>query len=353
MSILLHNRFFAAAAALTLSASALQTAAAAPLPRSHIVLPNTIAVDPAAGTVTLPLLRGTAGATTVWYIVTDSSNAADARRRGTIYAPLLAGVGAGCAGCLRSATETGGAIAFAGAPDFSPARTFKPGPTGFPPAAAAPGAKAGAAYTPFVKIGGAVVNAPIVATGNGPFDVTTHTNTEDRVVAIDTSKHTVTLALAKGFSGGKRVLYISTEASDAGAAAIERATFVPALKATGGFVPIDVVANGTHQGLGFVALHGRLSEDASAANAATLGSSMNVLSTFPLGPTAAAYSPLWNVTVLAWKPAAGAAHRDVVLTGPTEIAAHEADLTGPGGKPVGPVGFVVNCPVIAYVDGAP
>jgi hypothetical protein len=29
-----------------------------------------------------------------------------------------------------------------------------------------------------------VYNAPIVATGDGPFDVTHHTNTEDRVLGI-------------------------------------------------------------------------------------------------------------------------------------------------------------------------
>jgi hypothetical protein len=339
--------------ALTLWSIAPNAASAAPLPRSHIVLPNAISVDPDAGTVTLPLHSGHAGSKTVWYIVTDSSDKADAAKRGAIYAPLLAGAGAGCADCVLPATESNGVIAFPGAPNFEPKRVFKPGPTGFPPAAAAPGGTAGKTYSPFLKINGIVINAPIVATGSAPFDVTTHRNTEDRVVAIDTEKHTVTLALAKGFSGGKHIVYISTEASDPGAAAIERATYVPSLKATGGFVPIDVVANGSHQGLGFVALKGNLDLDATAANAASLGSSMNVLSTFPTGAAAQAYSPLWNVTVLAWKPAVSAAHKDVVLTSLADVGAHDADLTGPGGKPVGPVGFVVNCPVVGFVDGAP
>lgn len=323
------------------------------MPRDHVVLTSAIAVDAAAGTVTLPLHRGSAAGKTVWYIVTDSSDKTDAAKRGVVYAPFLARVGEGCTDCLHRASETNGALRYAGAPDFGAQRAFKPGATGFPPAAAAPGATASAAYSPFVKLGSVVLNAPIVATGDAPHDVTTHTDTLDRVVAIDPRAKTVTLALIRGFAGGKRVLYISTEASDAGAAAIERATYVPSLKAKAGLIPIDVVANGIKQGLGFAALHGNLDKPATYADAASLGSPLNVLASFPTGATAAAYTPLWNVVVLAWKPAALAAHKDVVLTGPADIAAHDADLSGPGGKPAGPVGFVVNCPVVAYVDDAP
>lgn len=339
--------------ALLVAAFIVAPAYAAPLARANIVLPSTISVDPAAGTATLPLHRGTAAGKTVWYIVTDSSDRSDAQKRGAIFAPLLANVGNGCSACLGKATESNASIAFPGAPDFGPKRSYVVSATGFPPASAAPGASAGKGYTPFLKIGNAVVNAPIVAVGDANFDVRQHTNTQDRVVAIDTAKKTVTLALAKGFFGGKRIVYLSTEASDPGAATVERATFVPALKPTSGIVPIDVVANGSHQGLGFVALHGNLSADATAANARGLGSSMNVLSTFPAGATAAAYSPLWNVEVVAWKPAATRAGRDIVLKSVADISQVSELTTGPTGKPVGPVGFVVNCPVIAFVDNAP
>lgn len=326
----------------------LAPANAAPLPRADIVLPSTISVDPAAGTATLPLHRGSARGKTVWYIVTDSSDKTDAQQRGAVFAPLLASVGTGCAGCVRSASESHGSIAFPGAPKFGPARSYVASATGFPPTSAAPGAVADSGYTPFVRIGAAIVNASIVATGDRPFDVTRHTNTADRVVAIDAAKKTVTLVLAKGFFGGKRVVYLSTEASDPGAATVERATYVPALKAQAGIVPIDVVANGSHQGLGFLALHGNLSVAATAANAATLGSPRNVLSTFPTGPTAAAYSPLWNVEVIVWK---SPAHAGRILKSVADVGSVADQTSGPGGKPVGPVGFVVNCPVIAVVDG--
>ena len=330
-----------------------------PLPRSHVVLPNAVAVDVAAQTVTLPLERGRAGSETVWYVVTDSSNASDAKARGAIYAPLIANVGAGCPACVQHVRSLNGEVSFAGAPDFSKKREFAAGPTGFPPKTAAPGATARATYSPFIRIGNAatVVNAPIVATGTGPFDVTKHSNTHDRVVAINTARKTVTLLLVHGFANGRRVLYLSTEATDPGVATIERATFVPSLGAAkAGSIPIFVVANGPTdtkpQGLAYAALDGKLNEDATAANSSTLRAPMNVLASFPVGQTAGAYSPLWSANVGAWSVAAVAAHKNVQLTSPAAFtrAVAEKTLTGPGGKPFGPIGVLVNCPVVAFID---
>ncbi len=337
-------------------------AGAQSLPRTKIALPNALSVDVAAQTVTLPLQRGRVGRQTVWYVVTDSSNAADAKSRGAIYAPLIANVGAGCAACVQHVTSSNGELSFAGAPDFTQKRVFEPGPTGFPPKAASPGATATAAYSPFIRIGSSltVINAPIVATGDGPFDVTTHANTHERVVAIDTAKKTVTLLLVHGFANGRPVLYISTEATDPGVATIERATFVPSLaKATGGTIPIFVVANGpagaNPQGLAYAALDGKLNQDATAENASTLRASMNVLATFPAGAGAGAYTPLWAANLGVWSTAAVAAHENVQLTTPAAVTQAVADkkLTGPGGRPFGPIGVLVNCPVIAYIDESP
>jgi hypothetical protein len=326
-------------------------AQAANLPRTHITLTSAIAVDAVAGTATLPLFHGTVNGKSVWYIVTDSSNPADAKKRGVNAAPLLASLDADA---VQAAHTTPNGLAFDGAPDFSPARVYDPSSTGFPPTKAAPGAIADAAYSPFVRIDGSstVINAPIVATGDGPFDVTTHTNTQDRVIAIDTAKKTATFLLARGFANSKAVLYLSTEASVDGPAAIERATYVPRLaKRDRGSVPIFVIANGTNQGLGYTALHG-LDRDATLANAQSLRSPLNVLATFPLGPAAAAYSPLWSANIGAWAPNA---HQHVLTS--TAAFAVEADakhITAPDGKsPLGPTGIFVNCPVVAYVDAAP
>jgi hypothetical protein len=333
-------------------------AAAAELPRDHITLPETISVDITNGTVTLPLYRGTAHGRAAYYIITEASSAAEATRLRVSFAPSISGTH------TQNATGSAGSLAFNGAPDFSPARVYTPSASGFPPAGAAPGAVGDAAYSPFVKLAdGTTLDAPIVATGDAA-DTTTHTDTGDRVLAISADKKTVTILLAQGFFNGSRVVYLSTEASDPGVAAIERATYVKSLNASAASseAPIVALANGQTgasntqaQGLAHLALDGNLSHDATLANAPSDGSPLNVLATFNAGPSAAAYTPLWAASVGLWSPAAIAAHRDVQLKGLGDVfaAAGKGDLTAPDGKAFGPSGFVVNCPIVGYVDKAP
>lgn len=333
-------------AALTI-ATAIGAAPSLAQTQPTLLLKSARAVDTVNNTVVLPLHRGTSNGKTVWYILTDASDAAAAKAQGLILAPALAGVGA-----FQSVTVHSGVWDFAAAPDFSPARVFVPGETGFPPAKAAPGAVAESTYSPFVRVNNVAYNAPIVATGDGPFDVTEHTNTADRVLAIDKSAGTVTLLLADGFAGGKRVFYISTEASDQGAATLERATYAPAIgKAPeSARLAIFVIVNGQTQGLAYAALHGNLSQNATAADSATLKTSHNILGGLPAsGPDGGIYDPLWNVSVGVWSAAAVAAHQNVTLTSADAVqqAVSAKLLTGPDGKPFGPVGFDVNCPVIA------
>jgi hypothetical protein len=57
----------------------------------RLLLSSALALDAKAGTVTLPLQRGrSAAGKDVWYVVTESSNQADARRRGVIWSRRLA-----------------------------------------------------------------------------------------------------------------------------------------------------------------------------------------------------------------------------------------------------------------------
>jgi hypothetical protein len=342
-------------AALALTASpAFHPASAAELPRADVVLASAISVDPDAGTVVLPLYEGMSGGKRVEYIITESSDKADAEKRKVNFAPGIKDA------FLQKVTLPGGVPTFEGAPDFSPSRVYTASATGFPPSAAKPGATADSAYSPFVKLpSGVVLNAPIVATGDGPYDVTTHADTQERVLAIDTTKHTVTLLLARGFFNGKQIVYLSTEASDPGAASIERATFVPNLNksGSGSEAPIVAIANGRTgsdsqvQGIAHAALDEHLDQDATLANATTLGSPLNVLSVFPGTP---AYTPLWNAFIGVWSNAATSAHKNVRLTALAQAfaasSAHE--LTGPDGKAFGPVGFVVNCPVIGTLPAS-
>lgn len=351
-----------------IAAAALAVFVAAPLAKPAVaqmsheastLIPSVKSVDAVRHQAVFPLHRGLANGRTVWYILTDVSDVTEASAKGLVFAPALA-----AAGVTQAVTANGSTWQFSAAPDFSPARVFQAGAMGFPPASAAPGATASAAYSPFVHVGSSstVYNAPIVAVGDGPFDVVTHTNTADRVLAIDSSAGTVTLLLADGFADGKRVLYISTEASDAGAATIERATYVPSLANTAASarLPIYVVANGptgrenpAAQGLAFAALDGGLSADATNANSASLQSSRNVLSSAPAMTASGntTYSPLWNVYLGVWSAAAKTSGRVAQLTS-AQMVAHAAssgDLTGPDGKAFGPVGFAVNCPVVAIV----
>lgn len=315
---------------------------AAPLERSQLTITSAIAVDTANHTVTLPLFAGVANGTRAWFIITDASDATSAKKLGVNFAPSLARLGAPV---IRKAGFANDRYVFAGAPNFASARTYVASASGFPPKSAAPGGTAPATYSPFVRLHGmpGVFNAPIVATGDGPFDVTTHSNTEDRVVAIDTVKKTVTLVLARGFFNDKPVYYLSTEASDPAAASVERATYVPLLAkaAASSEIPIGVVVDGPQtgdapQGLDFLALRTPLDTDATTQNAATIMSSFNVLSLAPaLGNLYAdnGYSPLWNVQAVG-------APQSKRLTSYAQIA--------PLAKPAG---FVVNCPVVAYGDG--
>lgn len=356
------------------------------LAADHLVLKSARDVDLKAGTVVIPIHRGVANGETVWYLITDVSDYGVAHDLNALYAPKLVNMAINCPECVQTVTlgkPTGkfnneAIVRFQGAPDFGPTRTYRPSATGFPPVAAAPGAVGDAHYSPFVRLAGSnvIYNMPIIATGDGPFDVTHHTNTADRVLAMDTVQDDdgpeATMLLARGFDSGQPIVYLSTEASDPGAASVERATYVPLL-AHASFANGDdnlgsarerifVFVNGvtspdTGQGLMFLGLNGNLGEDATLANAATLGSPMNVQGDFPSldDPRHAnAYSPLWDVQLGVWTNAAVAAGKNVRQTDENQILnlVGDGDITGPGGAPYGSA-FVVNCPPVAFVDQRP
>jgi hypothetical protein len=206
-------------------------------------------------------------------------------------------------------------INFAGAADFSPTRIADPGPNGFPLAKFAPGAVAGPGYSPFIKIAGSdvVYNTPIVATGNGPFDVTHHTNTADRAVAIHIcgpskpgqfAESWADLLFVKGFDVGQPIVYLSTDAGQPLTSVLERSVYGPVLNdaafnggddflgsARGrlfGFINGQTGAtNPNAQGFVRLVKDGHAAEDASAGNTALInalrngGDLLNVFGDFP------------------------------------------------------------------------
>ena len=220
------------------------------LPRDHLTLESALQVDLSHETVRLPLYPGTAHGQKVWYVLLDASDPGLAHDLGVNYAPKLANIAISDPAAVQTVTLGSptpqenpfgpAAVNFAGAPDFSPTRIATPGPTGFPLAKFQPGSVARSGYSPFIKIAGSdvVYNAPIVAVGDGPFDVVHHTNTEDRVLGIHIAgpskpgqfaESWVDMLFVKGFDAGQPILYLSTDAGQPLTAVLERSTYVPAL----------------------------------------------------------------------------------------------------------------------------
>ena len=387
------------------------------LPRNKLTLQSAIQVNLSNETVRLPLYPGIAYAGTphqekVWYILEDASTSGAADDLGVNFAPKLANIGISCPACVQTVhlinpspeqNHFGPAvISFAGAPDFSPTRIAVPGPDGFPLAKFQPGAVAGPGYSPFIQIAGSdtIYNAPIVATGNGPFDVTHHTNTGDRVLAVHIAPNPtdspsgsfqeswVDMLFVKGFDGGQPIVYLSTDAGQPLTAVLERSTYVPALNDVSfnggddflgsarerlfGFINGQTGVNNP-QSQGFIHLvkDGFASEDASLSNTALInalrngGDLLNVFGDFPTltDPRHAdAYSPLWDAQLGLWTPKAvseGLNKRQTEENQVLNLAFTNPDLlTGVNpatGQPqlYGSVGVDINCAVIGYTATAP
>jgi hypothetical protein len=384
------------------------------LPRDHLTEESAIQVDLSKESVRLPLYRGIAYKGTpeeekVWFTLLDASDQGIAHDLGVNYAPKLGNLAIGDPAAVQTVTLESptpdqnrfgqAAVDFQGAPDFSPTRIAEPGPTGFPLASFQPGAVAGPGYSPFIRIEGSntVYSAPIVATGDGPFDVAHHTNTGDRVLGIHIAgpsapgqyaESWVDLLFVKGFDAGQPIVYISTDAGQPLTAVLERSTYVPALdnapyhggddflgsarERLFGFINGQTGAdNKESQGFVHLVKDGHASEDASAANTALIdalrngGDLLNVFGDFPTlkDPRhSEAYSPLWDAQLGLWTDKAVqqgldkrqidevqvfnlAATRPDLLTGVDPATGHPA--------PYGSVGVDINCAVIGFIDKAP
>lgn len=359
------------------------------LSRSKLTLTSALRVDLTRNFARMPLHRGTVGGTTVWFVITDVSDARMAKKMGLNFAPRLVNADRGCDLCVqevRSSSKVLGksTVAFQGAPDFAPPRLLVPGPRGFPPLAANPGGVGVGAYSPFVRIRGsrAVFNASIIAVGDGPFDVITHTNTHDRVLAIDPANRTVDLLFVEGFANGKPILYLSFEASDGMVATLERATFVPALNRTpfpnGGQKPRSARAaifsfvNGKDgvlpsppaQGDSHVILDGKNAEEANLQNEDVLaalregGDAHNVFDVFPTNRSRRLrrlYSPLWDLQVGMWTPGAVARGLNRARTDSNVIRrfAQRGLVTSVTGLRLASDDIIINCPALAFTRAAP
>ncbi|MBA2763489.1 MAG: hypothetical protein H0U42_02225 [Thermoleophilaceae bacterium] len=356
-------------------------------------------VDLTRDFATLPLHKGTAGGETVWFVITDVSDPLLARKLGVNHSPKLSNISRDCPACSQTVKSSDpvlgeGSAEFEGAPDFSPTRTLVPGPSGFPAQSFSPGAIGGPNYSPFVTVEGSgiVYNAPIVATGEGPFDVTTHSDTHDRALAIDTENMTVDLLFVRGFANGQPILYLSFESSDAFTADLERSTFVPALIdapfANGGGEPESARASiftfvnaksglednppargaaagkGRNQGLTHAMTAGLPGLDAAVANPEVLEvfrSGADVSNIFDIFPTNVRavdreeYSPLWDLQVGVYSPDAVAKGLNGLKTDANVVRSLAARglITGPGEQPLGSANVLINCPALGFLESPP
>ena len=297
------------------------------------------AVENSDGTVTLPVYKGTSKGQTVYYMLLDSSDGNDADRLGINRADKLAN--ARGTGAVQKVKVINGVIDFPASVDFRPVRNVVPDPvTGFPPLAVAPGAVGEYGYTPLIEMpDGTIRNAPHVANSTGK---------ADKARAFAPNNASVRYETSPGFVNGRPVSYISTDASDPGAAALENVTFAPALNAApaagddsskSARATLILFVNG-QTGLGNPQRQG--------INSALLdgASPLNVLF---WAPNQGRYSPLWDVHPAQWSAEAVALARNVAQKDRSDLLnlVDKGVITGPGGAKFGPGGFVVNCPIIS------
>ena len=358
------------------------------LPASKLTMSSVISVDLQRDIARVPLFRGTVNGSTVWYVIMDVSDERLARELGINFAPRLANADNGCPGCVQEVRSSNPVLGranveFRGTINFNPMRVYVPGPMGFPPLSAQPGAIGDRNYSDLLRIEGSsvVFNAPIVAVGNSPFDVVQHTNTGDRVMAIDIEKMTVDLLFIRAFSHGKDIFYFTFGGSAGLTAVLERGTFVPAL----GLLPfagasehpegtrsaIFTFTNGQTgptsppaQGLRHVVVDGLLATEGNLQNTALLealrrgGDNHAILDSFPTlrdPRLSRLYTPMWDTHLAVWSSEAVASGRNVAQTDANQIRqlAGQGLVSSPGMVTLSSANLVVNCPVLGFLNDPP
>jgi hypothetical protein len=296
------------------------------------------AVENPDDTATFPLYRGTSNGQSVWYVIFNSSDGADAEALGAGEVSKLANARGSRA--VQKVTIANGIVDFPGTVNFAPDHKVAAGPQGFPPAAANPGSVADQFYSPLIQLpDGIIRNAPQVANASG---------LHDKVVAIDYAGGTVTLRETHGFAGGKAVRYVSTDSSLDVAAALEGSTFVPRLNEAP-----SLDDDSTHSSRASLAAFvngqtGKVNPQRQGLNSALLDGA-DPLNVLRWSPSQGRYSPLWDVHLAAWTPAAVSSGRNLrqMDYGDVQGLASHGLITAPDGTAFAASGFIVNCPIVS------
>lgn len=313
-------------------------------------LPSAIDVDTVRGIASLPLRQGFVGRRLVWYVVTESSDRADAARRGVTWAPRLAALAGTPA--VQRARGVGEHIIFDSGVDFTPVRRITPGSTtGFPPAVAEPGSVGEPFYSPFVQLDdGTIINAPIIADEQAAID---------RVERLDVAGGLARIRLSRGYVDDQTIWYITTDASDPMVAAMESGTLAPALRES----PGEGRSDSTSARTGILAvINGETGTDnpeRQGLQSALLDglAPLNVLELRPAtSGVGTAYTPAWDLHLVRWSDAVVAAnqrqklfswHQAQALVANGSLLVEGAAGASPQPPALRAARVVINCPVIA------
>ena len=341
--------------------SASPAAAALTSASASYVIGNAVAFDgqatgptAASRTVTLPAHVGAGpDGRPVVYVITESSNADDARRLGVNYAPKLAHA-LGTQAVQHGSVRKDGRLRFRGTVDFSPRHVLIPGsaPNYFPPTDFAPGAIGDANYSPLVTTGDGIVrNAPHLANPTG---------IADTVTTYNAKASTVTLSLIQGFYEKHGVQYIRTESSDKLISAVEDSTWAPNLAAAPGLASDDPATSAREAIVPVV--NGQTGIDnpqRQGLNSALAGDGapLNIIQeepADPADPSSAYYSPVWDVSPAMWANTVTPTQvRDThLLPSLVQTASISSAAQGPYNSSLGlnASGAISLCPVVAVLN---
>jgi hypothetical protein len=302
--------------------------------------------------VTFPLYHGTSHGRPVQYVITDASDLSAAQVIGVNYVPKLAqAVGTPAVQNSTSSIGTGHGIDFPASVDFSPQHVIVPGPDGFPPSAAAPGAIGEDGYSPLVQVNfrghNVVLNAPQIANATGQ---------ADKVISIENAHQVVNYRETDGCYDNESVHYASFDASDKGAAAIEDVTWAPALgdAPSLGCADAAVVATNCSRESLIAFINGQTSgNNRQGLNAALLDghSPLNILKEIPERTAQFDYSPLWDIHLVQWNATVPISSRlrQTDFDAAQALVGSQAQSLSPSGpsNTFQATGFIVNCPVIS------
>ena len=313
-------------------------------------------VDLEKSTITLPLYKGQMkDGRSVWYVLTDVSDAGIAEELGINYSPKLRNVRGDAA---RSAElESDGTLTFnRGTVDFSPERKVVPGkaPNFFPPAVAVAGSKGDKYYTPVVRVGDVIYNATVVAFNvaaseiefpNGNID---YRKVIDRAVAISPQQGTVTLSLALGTMNGRPMLFLSLDSNDELVSALEATTVAPALSE----IPVGLNDDpNSAVAANYIVLNGPVGDDnphKQGVNSALSDKGGQVLDIFDSAPgLVSGYSPMWDLYLAQWTDHAVNSGFQSAIYSELQLMTliEKGWISGPNGS-VGPSGLISNCPLV-------